>query len=128
MTSNTIVGAWTIKTLLAAMPGTRAELAARTGRDHSVVSKWIKRLHEDKKVHILHFISGKHGGAPQPVYARRGGKDARPPAPLSNAARCQRQRDKAKAPITTFQTRWAPGHPWNNVRYTATSGSQHSSA
>ena len=117
MTSNTVVGDLTVKAILAALPRTRAEVAAKIGRDHSVVSKWIKRLHADKKVYILRYVAGHHGGAPQPVYARRRGIDAPRPATPPPSLRSQRQRDKSKAPPTTFKTRWAPGHPWASIQY-----------
>ena len=83
--------------VLAAMPGTQAEIRTRTGISQAAVSRWCNTLVDDGDAHIPKWLPPEHLGAWSPHYEpgpgvnveRPGGKSARE---LSRISRRQRRK------------------------------------
>lgn len=88
--------------VLAAMPGTRPEIEAKTGLGAATVWRWVKDLHgpdegRGRECHIGRWRHCETGGRPMPVYVAGPGRDA--PCrltPATDAERASRYRERLR--------------------------------
>jgi hypothetical protein len=62
--------------VLAALPGTRLQIAERSGVASHRVVRVVAQLHQERKVHIARWVHRKGGGVPMPVFAAGAREDA----------------------------------------------------
>lgn len=79
--------------VLAALPGTRAQLAKKAGVSTSTVGKWLAILRTEEAVHVGRWYRSKHG-AKRPVFVLGPGQDAKEPATLTNAENARRYNER----------------------------------
>lgn len=80
--------------VLAAMPGTPREIAARALVSDSTCRLWIRRLRADGQCHISKWT--RTSGHPVPTHTPGGGKDAKCFPPLTMAEWCRKSRQRAE--------------------------------
>jgi len=86
--------------VLKALPGTRAQLAEKTGLSDAGVVVALRKLRDDEKAFIERFIppEGYRGGKWKPFYARGAGPDAvLDPAVVREYALAMRRRQESQA-------------------------------
>lgn len=70
--------------VLAAMPGTRAQLTKKAGVGSATVGKWLAILRAENVVRVAKWKRSKNG-AKQPIFELGDAPDAKPPKTLTNA-------------------------------------------
>lgn len=81
--------------VLAALPGSRMELMAKTGLSKSTISRWVTDLHAAGLIHIIKWRRPEKGPF-MPIYADGAGKDAKCKLKyFTNAQKSTRYRTKA---------------------------------
>lgn len=81
--------------ILAAMPGTRRELADKTGVAYLVAFRAVRALLREKKAHVSGWAVG-HPGKPMAVLSAGAGRAAPNPSQSLQAMRVAQSRARAK--------------------------------
>lgn len=68
--------------VIAGLPGTRAQIAKKSGVSISSVGKWLAILRAEKAIHISGWRRS-HMGSKQPFFALGAGEDKKPPKTLT---------------------------------------------
>lgn len=69
--------------VLAALPGTRAQIEKRAGVSSSTIGKWLAILRAENVVHVGSWMRAKKTGSKRPVFEAGPGPDAKPPKTLT---------------------------------------------
>jgi len=87
-----------ICTMLKAMHegATRKEMVDATGLHYNTIHRWVYSLRRAKLVHIEGYEKDNRGCSVVPVYKMGEGKDAKPPAPITNAQKSAKYRKRKR--------------------------------
>lgn len=69
--------------VIAALPGTRAEIEKKSGVSEATVGKWLSILRAEGAVHIGKWRRAVLSGSKRPVFVLGAGVDAKPPKTLT---------------------------------------------
>lgn len=90
-------------TVLAALPGTQAEIFAKTGVSQAAISRWLTYLRACGDAHIGGWTTARKGGQPMAVYNPGAGPDA----VCNIKPMTQRQRDRRSRAVRRKTGEWA---------------------
>jgi hypothetical protein len=88
--------------VMAALPGTRAQLEKRAGVSSSTIGKWLSILRAENVVHVGSWMRAKKTGSKRPVFVLGPGVDKAPPktlTPEQSQARYNRRHPERRAEI-----------------------------
>src|SRR5690625_2951187 len=82
--------------VLSALPATSRDIHNQTGLSRVTIWRWITDLHRAGEIHIESWVRGGTPGPWLPVYAPGEGRDARKPAPKTDAQVSRAYRARAR--------------------------------
>ena len=80
--------------VLAAIPGTRAQIAKKASVSSSSVGKWLAILRDEGVIHVGDWKRSKGGGAKQPVFVLGPGEDVKAPKSITPEKSQERYRKR----------------------------------